>query len=810
MGDRISADLRFAARLLARNPGFTLVAIVTLALGIGANTAIFTVANAILLRPLPYLHPDRLVLLSLSNPKEAVIAGVFSYPRFKFLNEHSKSFSGLAAFTNESFNLTDTSDPEQLPAARVSAGFFRVMGVYPQLGRDFLPEEDQPGGKPVVLISHGMWVRRYGASPAVVGRTINLNTQAFTIIGVIPPGFRFGFIGSSVDIWAPRVFELNLATPQQIAAGAGFLNAVARLAPGVSIEQAKAEMDVVNRQYQRENAGMGDASPQNTVTVADLREQIVANIRPAVLLLFAAVGLVLLIACANVASLLLSRTLGRRKEIAIRTALGAGRATLVRQLLTESVLLSFLGGALGVLLSYGATRALASLAAQKLPRAGEIQTDTVVLVFAAALSILTGIVFGMMPAIEASRPDLNTGLRDESRGSTGGRGRHRLRAGLVAVQVALSVILLIGSGLLIRSFVQLLNVSPGVDASNVLTMNIPLPPARYQLSRQMTTFFDEVVVRAQQLPGVRSAAVASALPLNATRYSPAWMEGQPEVPMPQRPIMVIEMVSPTYFATMRTPLLAGRFFTAHDDPDAPLVAIVNQALARRYWPNTKAVGKRIYLGRLTAPMEVVGVTADIKNITLAADAAAAIYLPYAQRPWRSMNLILRTNADPHTLIAAARHLVASVDKDQPVTAVQTLEELLADSRTQPRLLMLLLAVFSATAFLLAVVGIYGTLSYLVAQRTQELGIRIALGASRRDIIAMVVRQGMAITVAGLVIGLSFSLYLTRLLSSLLFHVSDTDPLTFVAAALVFSFVALVASYVPARRATHVDPTLAMR
>ncbi len=810
MSGAIARDLRYALRVFAASPGFSLIAILTLALGIGANTSIFTVANAMLLRPLPYFHPERLAVVSLSNPSEGTALGIFSYSRFTFIRDNSKSFAGISAFTEESFNLTDAGDPEQLPAARVSASFFRVLGVPLALGRDFRPEEDTPSGKPVVVISHRLWMRRYAGNSAVLGRSINLNTQSYTIVGVAPAGFQFGLLSTDVNIWAPRVFDLNLATPQQIQAGAGFLNAVVRLRPGISMEQAQVEMNVLNRQYQREYAALADASPMNTIVIGGLHEQLVNNIRPTVLILFSAVMLLLLIACANVASLLLSRSLARKKEIAVRIALGATQADLIRQLLTESVLMACAGGVLGMSLGAWATQGLVALAGQSLPRIRELRTDGFVLAFGLAMSLLTGVVFGLLPALQASRADINTGLREEGRGTAGGRGRNRLRAALVLAQVALAVILLIGSGLLIRSFVHLLQVSPGFDSENVLTMNIPLPPSRYAANSQMSAFCSQVVERASHIPGVRSAAVSSALPLNPSRFSPALLEGQPAVPMPQRPLMVLEMISPSYFQTMGTALLSGRTFTEHDDEKSPWVAVVNQALVRRFWPNQNPIGKRIYLGRLTTPMEVVGVTADIRNVALVSEASPEIYMPFAQRPWRSIDLILRTSGDPHTFIATARHLVATVDKEQPVTDVRTLDEVLAESRTQPRLIMFLLGVFSSAALLLAMVGIYGTLSYLVEQRTQELGIRMALGASRADILAMVMRQGMTITLGGVVVGTALSLVLTRLLSKLLFQVSGTDPVTYFAAAVAFAVVALVASYIPARRATRVNPLLAMR
>jgi len=802
-------DVRYGVRMLARSPSFSLVATFTLALGIGSNTAIFTVANALLLRPLPYANPERLVLISASTPSQGAAQRPFSFPRYTFLEEHYRSLSGMAAFTPETFNLTDGGEPEQLAAARVSKRFFEVLGVRGIVGRTFLPDEDKPGGKAVVLISHSLWTRRFASDPHVLGRTLTLDSRPYTIVGVTPLGFQFAFAGATVDVWAPKVFELNLATPDQIQRGAGYLNAVARLQTGIMAEQAQAEMNVLNQQYLREYPKMADADPKLVLSVGDLRDQLVANARPAVLILFGAVGLVLLIACANVASLLLSRALGRRKEIAVRAALGASRARLIRQLLTESVLLAMMGGILGLLVSDSATQALTSLAQGNLPRIEEIRTDGAVLTFSLVISLITGVLFGLMPALEISRADLNRSLRDEARGTTG-KGRNRLRAALVISQVALSIVLLIGAGLLIRSFTRLVNVNPGFEPGNVLTMNVTLPPARYGANPPMVAFFDQLLPDVERTPGVQSAAIASALPLNPSRFTPVLLEGQPPLPVAQRPVLAIETISPAYFATMRTPLVRGRLFTARDNAQAPGVAIVNQALARRYWPGANPIGKHIHLGTRVVPVEVVGVAGDIKNITLSAEPQPEIYLPFPQLPWRSMNLVVRTAGDPHGVATSLRREVAALDRDQTVTAIQTLEEVLGASRARPRLVAFLLGVFSTAAMLLAVVGIYGTISYSVAQRTQELGIRMALGAGRGEILAMVVRQGVALTLAGVLLGWSVSLACTHTMSSLLYDVSPVDPATFLSSALLFGGAALLASYMPALRATCVDPATALR
>ncbi|MGC9949920.1 MAG: ABC transporter permease [Bryobacteraceae bacterium] len=803
-------NLHYACRVLWKSPGFALVAIATLALGIGANTAIFSVANALLLRPLPYAHPERLVLVYAEKAGAAGDIRPLSFPRATFLSEKSRAFSGFAAFTSENFNLTGRGAPEQLSAARVSWNFFDVLGVRPALGRAFLREEDQAGAQGVCLISHALWTRTFGARADMAGQNITLDATPYTVIGVLPRGFHFAPLGAEVDLWAPRVFDLNITTPAQIRAGVGFLTAVARLAPGVSAGQAEAEMDVRDRQYKRENPGMPDADPAMAVRARDLQEQTVAHVRTAVLILCGAVGLLLLIACANVAALLLSRALSRRKEIAIRAALGARRTALIGQLLAESILLAVAGGALGIALSAAGTQALAALGQGSLPRVEEIGIDWRVIAFTSGLSLVTGVLFGLFPAMQLSRQDLNPVLRSEGRGSAGGRRRNRARGALVVAQVALSMILLVGAGLLIRSFVRLRSVSAGFDARNVLTMSISLPPARYAKAPQMAAFYDQMVKRVAGMPGVESAAVCSALPVRPVRFSAVLVEGQPDVALAARPVLAIQMVSPAYFRTLRVALRQGREFGDGDNADAPLVAVVNETLVRRFWPHENPIGKHLLMGRMVKPTEVVGVAADVNNLSLAAAPEAEVYVPFSQRPWASMNLILRTAGDPRHWAAAARAAVAAVDRDQPVTAVNTMEEVLATSTAPQRFSVFLLGVFSATALALAAVGLYGAIAYSVAERTREMGIRIALGAAKRDILRMIVGQGLALALAGLAIGTVASLALTRLMSGLLFQTDAADPASFAASALLFAAIAALASYLPARRATRVDPTEALR
>jgi predicted permease len=805
----IAQDLRYAFRQMAMAPLFAAVAVLTLALGIGANSAIFSVLNALLLRPLPYANPEQLLLISGQNKESAATGGWLSWTRFEMVRDHSRSFTGLAAFTSETFNLTGHGDPEQVPAARVSWNFFQVLGVKPALGRSFREAEDKLGGDNVILLSDAYWRRLFAADPAAVGSHLTLDQKDYAIIGVLPTGFRFDLVEQDADIIAPRVFELNIATPQQVYGGASFLKYVARRAPAASIQSAQAEMDALAAQYRRENPKFPDTTPSWVIHAGSLRDEMIRNARRTVLIVFGAVALVLLIACGNVASLLLSRAVGRRREMAVRIALGATRGSLVRQLFVESLILALLGGILGALAGSWGTRLLTSIAEGNLPRASEIHTDPAVLVFTMALSILAGVLFGLAPALAVSRPDLNVALRREGRGTSSGRQSHALRNLLVVFQVALATVLLMGAGLLVRNYLQL-PARPGFDSRNLLTMAIALPSTRYTRGAQMTAFFDELVRRVRALPGVRAAAVTSALPVSPTRFSPALLEGQPQVALPERPMFNIQMFSPGLVDTLRTPLFQGREFTDQDGEHDPLVVMVNQSLVRRYWPNDNPVGKRIWVGRVPDPMQVVGVLGDVPNVNLAADPQPEIYMPFAQRPWASMNLIARVQGDPHLFIAAIRREVLAIDRDQPVTSVKSMEEVLETAAARPRFTTFLLAALAATAVLLALAGIYGVIAYSTAQRTQEVGIRVALGAAPEDIIRLILLEGLALAATGVAMGIVAALLLTRLMASLLYHVTATDPLTFIAGTLLFLFLALAASLLPARRAMRVDPAVALR
>ena len=802
-------DLRYGVRTVVKNPTFSAIAILTLALGIGATTAIFTVTNALLLRPLPYGDASRLVYVYAARTDAADQAGPFSYPRFKLLRDDNRSFSGVAAFSSEVFNLTGRGDPEQISSARVSWNFFNVLGVNPSLGRMFFQEEGEPGGKEVALISHSLW-RQFGGDPNVVGQALTLDSRSYTIVGVLPGDFVFNLISPKVDIWVPRVFELNLATPDRIEAGAGYLDAVARLRDGVTSDQAQAEMNVLTERYRRDNPTKADSDPKLTIQLKGVEEALVENFRPALFILLGAVGLVLLIACANVASLLLARALARKKEMAVRTAIGASRTTIIRQLLTEALVLACLGGMLGILVASTGTDLLSVLGRGNLPESTALRMDWRVLTFTALISLLSGVFFGLMPALQMAKTDVSTVLHDEGRGSTGSRSRSRARSLLVVSQVALSMVLLIGSGLLMRSFIRLLTAYPGFDARNVLTVQLALPAAKYATTTQMIAFYNETLRGMSALPGVEAATITSALPVVPSRFSPVLVEGQPVVPLAQRPILSIQTISPDYTKVMRTPLLRGRQFTAQDDALAPRVALVNQALVRRFWPNEDPVGKRLWLGRQAASTEVVGVLGNERNISLTADTNPEVFLPFPQVPWASLNLSMRTGVEPHSIVSAVRREISMIDKDQPITQVQTMEELLDSARASSRFTMFLLGVFAVTALILAVVGIYGVVAYSVTQRTQEIGIRLALGATPADILRLVIDQGLVLALSGIAIGLGVAWALTRMMKSLLFEITATDPITFVASAVLFTAVALLASYRPARRATRIDPAGALR
>ncbi|HEU5403454.1 MAG TPA: ABC transporter permease, partial [Terriglobales bacterium] len=647
-----SQDLRYEARFLRINLGFSLAVILTLALGIGANSAVFTVVSALLLRQLPYSKPQDLLLLAVRQP-DGNSAG-FSLNRYEMLRDHNRSFSGVAVATSDSMNLTGRGEPAQVAVERVSPNFFSLVGIRPQLGRDFIEEEGRPEGRQVALISSNLWRTHFGSDPSIVNQSINLDGVSVVVVGVLPSNAQFPSLGPA-DVWIPRYFELTLLPTAKLRMGVGYLSMIARLRPGASLQSARGEMAVLNQQYTQDNPKAPDAGPNIEVVAQNLRDATVANIRTALWLLMGAVAVVLLIACSNVASLLLSRALARRREIAIRSALGAQRSSVIRQLLTQSFLLASIAGIIGLLLAYGATRALASLDSAQLPSGMPIAMDWRVLAFTIGISFLTGVLFGLVPAFQLSRINVSSALRDESRGSTGGPAHVRLKSALVVSQVALSLMLLIGAGLLLRSFRHLLDVDAGFDPQNLLTMNISLPTSHYGKPELQSAFFDELLRKTDAVPGVRSAAISTALPFTPKRITPMLPEGQPEVPLAQRPFMIIEAVSPDWFSTMHVPL-RGRAFTVADIRGAPSMVIVNQALAKKYWPNQDPIGKHIAVGRL-APSEIVGIAADVRNSGLAKDAQPQVYMPFAQLPWADANLLVRTATEPRSLENTIRQQV---------------------------------------------------------------------------------------------------------------------------------------------------------
>ena len=797
-------DLRYGWRTWRKSPGLAAVALLTLALGIGANTAIFSVVNGVLLRPLPYPEPESLVMIW-EDPGDIPRNSV--NPRnYADWREQNEAFSQVAAITPQSVNLTGEGEPERIVSARVAASFFSILQVNPAIGRGFLPTEDQPESQRVAVLSDSLWQRRFGADPNVIGRSLTLNGATTTVVGVMPPSFRFPL---QADLWLPLVF-----TPREMLdtnRGSHYLSVVGRLKPGVSVEQAQAQMDTI---YDRLREQFPRALAKWKVRVVSLSDDTVGAIRPALLILLGAVCFVLLIACANVASLMLARATARQREMAIRTALGASRGRLARQLLTESVMLALAGGALGILFGLWGIDLLIYLSPANLPRLDEIRVDRSVLLFTLLLSLLSGVIFGVVPALQSSRVNLNESLKESSgRGSIGGRQSY-LRQVFIVGEVALSLVLLLGAGLMVKSFIRLGQVEPGFNPENVLSVRISLPQSRYSEPQPQIAFYRQVVERVQALAGVQSTALISDPPISGSIG--LWqngfeIEGQPTSAPGEGRYAYLRWTTPDYFQTMSIPLVRGGLLTESDIGSKPWVAVIDEAMARRFFPDEDPIGKRISVSiRDNAPREIVGIVGNVKQTSLDSEAGPHMYIAYYQTPLSYATLLVRAPGDPNVLTAAVKQEVLAADPGQPIHSASTLAQIISNSIADQRFNLTMLGLFAAVALLLAVVGVYGVISYSVTQRTQEIGLRIALGATNREVMKLIVGQGLKLTLVGVGLGLACAFALTRMMSSLLFGVSATDPPTFIITAMLLTLTAVAACYIPARRAARVDPMVALK
>ena len=814
-------DIRYAVRMLMKTPSVSVIVVIALALGIGANTAIFSVVNAVLLRPLPYEESERLFLL---NEKSQVLDEMsISYPNFEDWKAQNHVFEGIAVYNRQSYNLTGVGEAERVVTGQVSADLFKILRVRPEHGRVFTNDEDKPGAAPVVVLSYGLWQRRFGGDTSILNQQITLNGKSYTVIGIMPAEYLFP---SRAEMWVPVGTLSDQASWKNRGNHPG-LYGVARLKPGMTQEQAQADMDLVagnlEKQFPDNNAGNG-------IRIRPLMEIFVGDIRRPLWVIFTAVGFVLLIACANIANLLLARATGRRKEMAIRSAMGAGRWRIARQLLTESVLLSIVGGIIGLVLARFGIDFILKISPTAIPRSREIGLDWTVLAFTFALAFVTGILFGLVPALQAGEVDVNETLKETGRGTS---GRHWLRSSLVVAEVATTLVLLIGAGLMIRSFYMLQKVNPGFSYDNLASFSVSLPEKKYVTQDQQSAFFNRLLENIGTLPGVESTAAASGLPLGNNGWQTSFtIEGQPPPDPKDMPLMEACLVTPDYFRAMQIPVLRGRVFTdqdnrAHVTPEAVSklpedrrqaaglqYIVIDELFAKRHWPNEDPIGKTIRLGGSDPDnlrLEVIGVVGRVKMESLSKDDNRVQgYFPFLQMPDNGMTVIIKAGSDPNQLLASVRAAVKSIDPDQPIYSPRTMGEIRAESVAPERLNLTLLAIFAGIALVLAIVGIYGVMSYSVTQRTREIGIRMAIGAQRRDVFTMILGHGMKLALIGIGLGLGGAFALTRLMASMLFGVEPTDATTFAGIAVLLTFVALLACYLPGRRATKVEPTVSLR
>ena len=796
-------DVSYSLRVLLKNYAFTIVVILTLALGIGANTAIFSFANGILLRPLPYPQSDRLAVIDETALKRGVDSMGISFPNFLDWREQNTVFEDIGVYFGGSrFALSGAGEPVVINGSRISQGLFEILRVSPQLGRTFTVDEDRPEQDAVVILGYDLWQKNFGGDPTIIGQKIVLSNRARTVIGVMPRGFRFPDIA---DVWVPLAL-----TPQMFTRTDHGLEGIARLRDGVTIAAAQAEMHNIAARIEQQNPvtneGLG-------VKVKSLHETLTGDYREALLILLGVVGCVLLVACVNVANLMLARATARQKEFALRAALGASRWRIVRQVMVESLLLAVIGGALGFVLSLWALRLLIKAIPIQLPFWMNFGVDLRVLGFTLGITLLTGLIFGAIPALQTSRVDLNDTLKEGGRGSIGFRARSRSL--LVVTEIALSLVLLVGAGLMIRSFLRLRNVNIGLEAHNVITATVALPGAKYRTDEQRATFFKELTERVRTVPGVEAASATGTLPLGGNNWGRSLtVENFPVLSVGQAPVIQHTVVTPGYFRTMGITLLAGRDFTDADITGAPPVTIIDERLAREYWPNESAIGKRVRFG----PPEdnepwhtIVGVVSTVRHQRVQEDTRKSVYLPHQQVATNGLSLVARTtSSNPQDVVSAIRREVAQIDPDQPLSDILTMEQVVAESIWQPRLYAMLFAIFAGGALLLAMIGIYGVMAFLVQTRTHEIGVRMALGASARDVFKLIVGRGMKLTTVGVAVGVGVAIALTRLMHGLLFNTSTTDPITFIAISALLSLAAFLACYIPARRAAKTDPLIALR